>query len=225
MKVLAFDSSGSACSAAVRDGERLIAREFARMETGQAERLVPMIADAMAAADLDFDALDLIAVTLGPGAFTGVRIGIATAEGLALATGLPALGLTSFEAVAAAVPPALRAGRSLIVAIESRREELYLQAFDEAGAPRAAGALVAEDAWRGSLPPGALLLAGDGAARLAVALGDGRDITCAPAPGLIDASDLAALALRRWQARPVAEPLAPIYLRAPDTTLPKDAGR
>ena len=69
------------------------------MSTGQAERLVPMIEAVMARANLRFEDLDLIAVTLGPGAFTGVRIGIATAEGLGLASGRPVLGLTSFEAV------------------------------------------------------------------------------------------------------------------------------
>ena len=88
MKILAFDSSGGGCSAAVLSGDRVLAHESVPMLRGQAEHLVPMIARAMAAAAIGFDALELIAVTLGPGAFTGVRIGIATAQGLALAVRL-----------------------------------------------------------------------------------------------------------------------------------------
>src|SRR2546421_3096138 len=113
MRVLAFDSSGGGCSAAALSGERVLATESAPMLRGQAEHLVPMIARVMSAAGLGFGELDLIAVTLGPGAFTGVRIGIATAQGLALATGASALGLGSFEAVGAARPPGFLDGRAV----------------------------------------------------------------------------------------------------------------
>src|SRR5262249_42516725 len=97
MEILAFRTSPGGRSAAVLSGGRVLSSESAAMLRGQAEHLVPMIAHVMSAAGFNFGGLDLIAVTLGPGAFTGVRIGIATAQGLALATGLPALGLDSFE--------------------------------------------------------------------------------------------------------------------------------
>jgi tRNA threonylcarbamoyladenosine biosynthesis protein TsaB len=222
MRLLAFDSSGSGCSAAVLMGERLLAEESAPMVRGQAEHLVPMIARVMAAARLGFGELDLIAVTLGPGAFTGVRIGIATAQGLALATGSPALGLGSFEAVAAAVPAALVEERSLLVAIESRREELYLQAFGQGRAPLGEGALVPADRWREIAPPGPLVLAGDAAGRLGAAL-DRPDAVIAPGPGTIDAAALARLAAERWRGGFRTARLEPCYLHAPDVTLPKGA--
>ncbi len=221
MRVLAFDSSGGGCSAAALSGERVLATESAPMLRGQAEHLVPMIARVMAAAGLGFGDLDLIAVTLGPGAFTGVRIGIATAQGLALSTGAPALGLGSFEAVAVAVPAGLLEGRALLVAIESRREELYVQAFDGARQPLGEGALVSADHWRSTAPPGPLVLAGDGATRLARALGD-RDITIAPGHGEIDAAALARLAVERWRAGFRTERLEPRYLHAPDVTVAKE---
>ncbi|HLJ21694.1 MAG TPA: tRNA (adenosine(37)-N6)-threonylcarbamoyltransferase complex dimerization subunit type 1 TsaB [Stellaceae bacterium] len=220
MKVLAFDSSGGGCSVAVLGGERVLAAESAPMLRGQAEHLVPMIARGMAAAGLGFGALDLIAVTLGPGAFTGVRIGIATAQGLALATGVPALGLGSFEAVAAAVPAALLEGRALLVAIESRRDELFLQAFDSRRAPLGEGALVAAEQWPACAPAGPLILAGDGAERLRPAL-QGRDIAMAPGTGPIDPAALARLAAMRWQAGLRTERLEPRYLHAPDVTVAK----
>ena len=222
MRILAFDSSGGACSVAVVSDNRLLAHESAPMLRGQAEHLVPMIARAMTAAGLGFSALDLVAVTLGPGAFTGVRIGIATAQGLALATGVPALGLGSFETVAAAVPAGLLEGRALLVAIESRREELYLQAFDSARAPLGAGALVAADDWRSVAPAGPLVLAGDGAARLGPAL-PSRDAVTAPGPGTADAGALARLASERWRQGLRTARLEPLYLHAPDVTLAKGA--
>jgi tRNA threonylcarbamoyladenosine biosynthesis protein TsaB len=222
MKVLAFDSSGGGCAAAVLSGEQVLAEEGAPMLRGQAEHLVPMIARAMAAAGLGFGALDLIAVTLGPGTFTGVRIGIATAQGLALATGVPALGLGSFEAVAAAVPAALLENRALVVAIESRRDELFLQAFDSRRAPLCEGALVPAEHWRDVAPAGPLVLAGDGAERLRPALQD-RDLATAPGTGLIDPAALARLAAALWQAGFRSERLEPHYLHAPDVTLAKAA--
>jgi tRNA threonylcarbamoyladenosine biosynthesis protein TsaB len=222
MKVLAFDSSGGGCAAAVLDGGRVLAHESMPMLRGQAEHLVPMLARVMAAAGLDFGALDLIAVTLGPGAFTGVRIGIATAQGLALATGVPALGLGSFEAVAAAVPDPLLEGRALLVAIESRREELYLQTFDHARVPTGEGALVAPEHWHSVAPTDPLALAGDGAERLRPALQD-RGVAMAPGDGRIDAGVLARLAAGRWQAGVRTERLVPRYLHAPDVTLAKGA--
>jgi len=220
MKVLAFDSSGGGCSAAVLSGDLVLAQESAPMLRGQAEHLVPMIARVMAAAGIGFGELDLVAVTLGPGAFTGVRIGIATAQGLALATGLPALGLGSFEAVAASVPAELLEGRALLVAIESRREELYLQAFERERAPAGEGSLVAADHWRSAAPAGPLVLAGDGAARLGSAL-RGRDLAIAPGPGTIDAGALGRLAGEHWQAGLRTDRLEPRYLHAPDVTLAK----
>ena len=220
MKVLAFDSSGSGCSAAMLNGERVLARESVAMERGQAEHLVPMIARVMAAAALGFDALDLIAVTLGPGAFTGVRIGIATAQGLALATDVPVLGISSFASVAAAVPEALLGGRALLVAIESRREELFLQRFDSNRAPLGEGALVAAAHWRDITPAGPLVLAGDGAERLRPALKE-HDVLIVPQPRVIDPGALARLAAERWQAGLRTERLEPRYLHAPDVTLAK----
>ena len=220
VSVLGLDSAGNACSAAVLCQGKIAARRFQRMERGQAEALMPMIAAALEEAGTEIAALDLIAVTTGPGAFTGLRIGLAAARGLALASGVPALGVTSFAAIAAQVPPVQRRGKSLVVALDSKRRELYLQAFAEDNTELGEGALVAPASWPGWVPAGKLLLAGDGAPRLAAALAD-RAPALAEGPGLADAADVARLAAATW--RPGLRPPLPrpLYLRAPDTTKPR----
>jgi tRNA threonylcarbamoyladenosine biosynthesis protein TsaB len=226
MKVLAFDSSGAACSAAIRDGEgRLLAHRFEALARGHAERLMPMLRDVMREAGLAFSGLDVVAVTTGPGSFTGIRVGLAAARGLALASGLPLLGVTAFEAIAAAVTPDERRGGALIVAIDSRRNDFFIQSFAADGTALSAPAAVAPAALAEAVPTGDLMLAGDGAARARDALAAlGRPALLARADGPPDAADIASLAVARWRAgtRP-ALPL-PLYLRPPDVTMPT-AGR
>lgn len=223
VSVLGLDSAGNACSAAVLREGAVAARRFAPMVRGQAEALMPMIAAVLAAAEVAVAALDLIAVTIGPGAFTGLRIGLAAARGLALAGGVPLLGITSFAAVAAQVTAAERRGRSLVVALDSKRSELYLQSFAADGRPLAAGALVAPAEWSRWVPAGELVLAGDAAPRLASGLA-GRAPVLAPGPGLADAADVARLAAEAWQPGMVPPVPRPLYLRPPDTTLPRRRG-
>src|ERR1700761_2687145 len=119
MKVLAFDCSGASCAAAVLVGDRVAAQRFTAMERGQAEALLPMIDAVLREASLATTQLDLIVVTTGPGSFTGLRIGLAAGRGLSLASGIPALGVPSFDAIA--VP---EAETPLIIALDSKREEL-----------------------------------------------------------------------------------------------------
>ena len=99
MPLLAFDVAGNACSAAVWSGGEVIAHVSEEMERGQAERLAPMLQSVMDAAALAFSQLQIIAVTVGPGSFTGIRIGLAMAKSLALATGRPLYGVTTFTLV------------------------------------------------------------------------------------------------------------------------------
>ena len=103
MRVLAIDTALEACSVAVLDTERaeLRAHESLSMQRGHAEALMPMVARVLDRAQLDFSAIDRVAVTTGPGSFTGLRVGIAAARGIALAAGKPAIGLTTLAAFAA----------------------------------------------------------------------------------------------------------------------------
>src|SRR5262245_58363004 len=135
MDVLAFDTCMAACSAAFlrsgKDGDRF--SRFARMERGHSEALFPMIKAVMDDALVTFAELGTIAVTRGPGSFTGVRAGIAAARGLALATGAAIVTATSLEVMALGCLDQLgQKGRAagFLVAHDARRGELYVQSFD-----------------------------------------------------------------------------------------------
>ena len=102
MKILAVDTALGACSVALLRGEEVLAHIFEPMDRGHAERLAPMVDEAMKAAKTDFAALDRLAVTVGPGTFTGQRVGLAFMRGLRLALKRPLTGVTTLEAIAAA---------------------------------------------------------------------------------------------------------------------------
>lgn len=218
MQVLGFDSAGAGMSAAVlRDGA-IVAARAAMQERGQAEMLLPMIAAVLEDAGTEATALDAIGVATGPGSFTGLRIAIAAARGLALATCVPAIGITRFAAIAARFPPSHRGGRSLLVALDTKRDDFFLQLFreDQEEAP----ILASGDVAARLLPLIPLLAAGDGAVRLAADL-TGRDIVVAQhadAPCAEQVARLAGAALTSGMSLPAPQPL---YLRAPDTTQPR----
>ncbi|HLA21084.1 MAG TPA: tRNA (adenosine(37)-N6)-threonylcarbamoyltransferase complex dimerization subunit type 1 TsaB, partial [Pseudolabrys sp.] len=134
MRVLAIDTALEACSAAVLDTEHasVVAHESLPMLRGHAEALIPLIARVLERARLTFSELDRVAVTTGPGSFTGLRVGISAARGIALAAGKPAVGLSTLAAFAA---PLIAADDTLpvVVAIDARHDHVYLQVFGPGG--------------------------------------------------------------------------------------------
>ncbi|MBI2235702.1 MAG: tRNA (adenosine(37)-N6)-threonylcarbamoyltransferase complex dimerization subunit type 1 TsaB [Magnetospirillum sp.] len=214
MIVLGLDTSTSACSAALWRAGTVLARRLEAMGRGQSEALMPMVQAVLAEAGATVGDLGLLAVTVGPGAFTGLRIGLAAARGLSLASGLPLAGVSTPEAVAAAVPRSERDGRTLLVAVESRRDEVWVQAFagDTLEPLSPVAALLPEQA--AALIPGPVVVAGDAAARVLALRPDARIAT---SPGWPDAAVVAALAAERW-GRGTALPPEPLYLRPADIT-------
>lgn len=168
MRLLALETTGGALSAAAFDGERLLAELSERPARQQAERVLPVLDAARAEAGWAWPDVELLAVALGPGSFTGVRTGLAAARGLALAIPCLTIGVSSLGAMAerAAADGALPA-RPVLAIADARRGEIFVQRFDPAlraqGQPRAwaladAAALRAED----------VFLVGDEAAQLAL---------------------------------------------------------
>src|SRR5258707_4735166 len=128
MLILAIDTALDACSAAVLDTDAgaPIALESQPMKRGHAEALMPLIARVMKASGLGFAGLDRIAVTTGPGSFTGLRVGLSAARGIALAADKPVVGVTTLAAYAA---PIVNEGgeHPVISAIDARHDHVYLQ--------------------------------------------------------------------------------------------------
>lgn len=228
MNLLAFDTACDACSVALwRDGAT-VAHDVKIMARGQSEELVPMIERVMRQAGSDFASLSAVAVTAGPGAFTGLRIALATARAIALAASRPAIGISTFEAIAwAAAREDAAATHRLVVAIDTKRDDLYVQSFvrDNSALGFAAvgdGAVLSAAEVAAGLPSGPLLLAGDGARHLAAALADdGSRVRIARAT-VPDAADVAAMAAVRLDSGAPPPPLRPLYLRPPAVRLPSD---
>ncbi|MBB3262964.1 tRNA threonylcarbamoyladenosine biosynthesis protein TsaB [Azospirillum sp. OGB3] len=223
MRVLGLDTATSGCSAALWDDGAVTVRRREPMARGQAEALVPLAQAVMMEAGCAFDALDRIAVTVGPGAFTGLRIALAAARGFALAAGLPVVGITSFDAIAHGLPEAERDGHAVLVAVDSRRSEPFLQLFRPDLTPFGEPAMlepVAVPGWLDGLLAGGagpLLVAGDGAAALRPLLEGRSETAFAEGAGTPDAAVVAALGAMR----DVGLPAQPFYLRPPDVSLPR----
>ncbi len=127
---LALDAASAACSVAVWSGREYWQPIPSHDRRGHAEALMPLVLETLAAAGLGFDSLARVAVGVGPGSFTGIRIALAAARGIGLAAGLEVVGVDGFSAVAAALDPLLRRGRSLLVAIDSRRSGIFGQYYE-----------------------------------------------------------------------------------------------
>jgi tRNA threonylcarbamoyladenosine biosynthesis protein TsaB len=181
-----------------------------------------MIGDIMSANGLSPSALDCIAVTIGPGSFTGIRVGIAAARGIAFARRLPLIGISSFEAMAEAVPTAMLGDRPLVVALESRRAEIYVQLFDAARYPLSQPAAYLPQTLASAIPlvrGSTIMIIGDAAARAAVPLAEHYDVTKVAA-GLTPAVGALSAARRRWMRGEQGGEVRPLYLRPPDVTVP-----
>jgi len=230
MKLLVIDTATSACSAAVWSGDAVAASRFEPMATGHAEALIPMVSTVLAQAGLAVRDLDAIAVTVGPGSFTGLRVGLAAARGYALAEDLPVIGLTTLEVVAHGARALLQPDdAALVAAVETKRRDVYIQLFSSALAPLSPAMAADPAEVAAQAPPGRLAVAGDAADRTAAALaGAGREVRCLAAPVAADAADavrLAAARIARAGLPKRGEAPAPLYIHPPRATLPAHGGR
>jgi tRNA threonylcarbamoyladenosine biosynthesis protein TsaB len=211
VKLLAVDTALGACSAALLDGDTVLAHRFEPMERGHAERLAPMVEEVMAEADLPFAALDRLAVTTGPGTFTGQRVGLAFARGLRIALHRPLVGITTLAAMAAQAM-AETGCRTAAALHDARRGEIYLEIAGEhtsppevlafADAVHRLGAIRDDFALAGTAAPAALM--------------------AVPHAQMSSVTQPDAVWVARLAARAPATDAAPkpLYLRAPDARLP-----
>ena len=217
MRLLAIDTALEACSVAVLDGEGESVRLTCASELlgrGHAERLMGMIGEVMAEAGAAFSSLDRIVVTTGPGSFTGLRVGLSAARGIALVVGAPAVGVTTLAAMAeqARALEGASANHPLHVVLAAKGGEVYAQSFSGDGQPLAAPGVEMAAGLAARLAPGDRIFGSGAAAVLACA--DPANLPIAI--GEVGYPDIAAVA--RLGARvdsDMARP-EPVYLRPPD---------
>jgi tRNA threonylcarbamoyl adenosine modification protein YeaZ len=215
MIVLAIDTALDYCAAAVLDAGAMtmIAQETLEMKRGHAEALMPLIDRVMKASGLPYLGLDRIAVTTGPGSFTGLRVGISAARGIGLAADKPVVGLTTLSAY---VTPLVadKQEQPIIAAIDARHDHVYFQVVAGNGAVLMRPAVAPiEDTFTASRF-GALRMVGNAAQLLA-----DRWPKQAPAPALVDPKpgpDIGWVAWLGAATEPGTSPAKPFYLRPPD---------
>ena len=216
MKILAIDTSLVATAACVFDQDRsvMLAEETMPMERGHAEALLPLV-DRIVARGGGFEALGRVAVTIGPGSFTGIRIGVAAARAFSLACGIPAVGVSTLAALAA---PLLRAGESVAVlaAIDARHGQIYAQGFGPKGQSLFAATLCTPRQALELSRARHLRLVGSGAAALAIeawTMGlNAEPATRPPIPEIGWVARLGAIA------NPAQTPARPLYLKSADVS-------
>jgi tRNA threonylcarbamoyladenosine biosynthesis protein TsaB len=215
MRILAIDTALDACSVAVFDTERdrMLAMQSREIGRGHAELLIPLVDEVMKSAGATFDSLDRIAVTVGPGSFTGLRVGLSAARGFALAAKKPAVGVSTLAALTA---PLITENETVpvVAAIDAKHGNLYMQMVGAGGrvlvAPRAVNLREAIRA----VALGPVRIVGNGAAMLAAhwppKLPSPVSVDPRPAPDILWVARIGAAADPE-RAKP-----RPIYLRAPN---------
>ena len=232
MNVIAFDTCLGACSAAVRWLDRIEpgppevhhwreATRYEELATGHAERLMPMIRDILDESGRRIQDLDAIAVTEGPGTFTGIRLGVAAARALALATGLPVRTTTSLHVIAVQAKDELGdecLDHKIAVCADARNKQVFVQLFGDTAASPLMGAQLLTPESAAALKPGVPLICVGSAAEFVAeaARRSGRQVTVRLPRIQPNARHLAVLA----HALEVRKALRPLYLRAPDAKPP-----
>ncbi len=224
MKVLGIDSALGACSVAVWD-KTVLSREHEVMTRGHVEKLVPMIQGVVTVAGIGYDQLELIAVSIGPGSFTGLRAGLAAARGLGLALNIPVHGVTTLEAVAtsAARLHPTKPSDVILVALETKRSDIYVQTFDNQGIAQGEPSAELPTAVADLIVDG-MHICGDAADRILTKLDSDqrKNVNLLGDVERPDAGEIAEIAARRIR-NPV--PAEPLYIHPPAAKIPEAAGR
>lgn len=212
MNLLAIDTAASLCAASLLDTEtdRELGRAVVELGKGHAEHLMGVIAEALDAAVLGYADLGMVAVCVGPGSFTGVRVGVSAARGLALALKVPVVGVSSIEALAAETR-ADHPDAEILVLLDAGRGGIYAARYGAAGEERQPPVLLTLAEAASMAGEGTAVLAGSGADAVRTAAGLERDVVSRAATA--DIASYARLAARRGLP---GRPASPLYLRGAD---------
>ena len=174
MILLALDASANLCSAALYDcGQRkILSSKSENIGRGHAERLMSLLAEVLENANLEYKDVGRIATTVGPGSFTGIRVGLATARGLALGLNIPVIGINALEAIAFQHNRDKNHAKTpIIVTLDAKRGEIFTQIFSSTSEPLTTPQAVALDQIRDFIPDQPIRIAGSGYQTIINAIG------------------------------------------------------
>lgn len=211
MRLLAIDCAASLCAACVYDAaaKRELGRQVLDLGKGHAEHLMAVIAEALKASAIHYADLGAIAVSVGPGSFTGLRVGVSTARGLALALKIPAIGVTTLEALAAEAATAFP-DRAVLAALDAGREEIHAALYDEMSVLTYGPAVTTLSGVVAMATENSSVLAGTAATQIAISAG--RAFETGPETATADIVTYARLAAAKGE----GERPKPLYLRGAD---------
>ncbi len=216
---LAIDTSADVCAVALLADGRVLAEDGKAARRGHGEVLVPMAVGLVKGAGREIADLDVVGVAAGPGSFTGVRAGMAAAQGFALASNARAVGVSCLEAVAYGALASARVRKSVMCLLDTRRDSYFVQEYDAERTPLSAPAVLGGEAVARRLEEAEFVLAGNAVPRL---LEDGAfpgtgNVEVASAADLPRVADLGRLAADGRSAGPPGDPV-PLYVQPPHTT-------
>jgi len=221
LNVLAFDTTAASCSVAICGGGQILSEEQVILDRNHAEVLVPMIEHVLRESSMSYRDLDLLAVTTGPGAFTGIRVGLATAKGIALATNLPLIGISNFEVLAHSVPQFERKGKNILVLIETKRADFYACIYDEKIELKSKPSVVEPHRLKDFIEIGPTLIIGNARDRgLKIIQEMDKEISCSEYGLDLEAKILAELSIRKFNAGVNYAMPSPFYIKSPDVNTP-----
>lgn len=224
--ILAIDTAMNGCSAGLRLADGRVFTETQTMGRGQSEVLVPMIGRVLQQAGRKYDQVGAVVATVGPGAFTGMRIGLSTAKALALALDIPVFGITTLQALALQYAQENSPDTEIIVLVDTKREDFYAQIFAASGTavsePRA---IAAEDVALLGLGKHVIFI-GDGVARFRGLAEPSEKWVFEEKYQLVSPAVMAGVLASQGAESPLLHrQVSPVYLRPPDVSTPKKPQR
>ncbi len=218
--ILSIDTAGPACQVVVADGARVVCARSVAMLRGHGEALIPMVEDVLGEAVITYEDLDRVGVTVGPGSFTGMRVGLAAARGFSATLNIPIVGIGTLEAMAVTDRLASDVAAVRCVAIDARNGLVYGQRFDVDGTQLEQASVMADLVFAASVAPGSRLVGPATSVIAALARSAGKHVTLGDTAQVPSAEALAKLAA----ASDVGEKPRPLYLKPADAIAAKSAG-
>ncbi|MBO6675697.1 MAG: tRNA (adenosine(37)-N6)-threonylcarbamoyltransferase complex dimerization subunit type 1 TsaB [Rhizobiales bacterium] len=218
--ILSIDTAGPACQAVVSDGARVVSSRSMTMLRGHGEALIPMVEDGLGEAVITYEDLDRVAVTVGPGSFTGMRVGLAAARGFSATLNIPIVGIGTLEAMAVTDRLASDVAAVRCVAIDARNGLVYGQRFEIDGTAMEQPSVMADLVFAASVPQGGRLVGPATPIIAALARSAGKQVTLGDSAQVPSIEALAELAA----ASDAGEKPRPLYLKPADAIAAKPAG-